>query len=101
LGFKFLKFSYSKRYFNFSNPIDFIVGIIEFLSEISKILSFSFRLFGNIFAGEMLLVVITSLTIGIATLPFYALELFVGVIQAFVFFMLTAVFISVATAEHH
>ncbi len=101
LGFKYLKLGYAKRYFNFSNPMDGIVGIIEFVSEISKILSFSFRLFGNIFAGEMLLVVITSLTIGIATLPFYALELFVGVIQAFVFLMLSAVFISVATADHH
>jgi F-type H+-transporting ATPase subunit a len=101
LGFKFLKLGYAKRYFNFSNAMDGIVGIIEFVSEISKILSFSFRLFGNIFAGEMLLVVITSLTIGLATLPFYALEIFVGVIQAFVFLMLTTVFISVATADHH
>jgi F-type H+-transporting ATPase subunit a len=57
-------------------------------------------LFGNVFAGEVLISVITMLTFGIATLPFLGLELFVGVIQAFVFFMLTAVFLSLATTSH-
>ncbi len=101
LGFKYLKLNFAKRYIDFSNPIKFIVGIIELFSEVSKVISFSFRLFGNIFAGEMLLLVITTITLGIATLPFYALEIFVGVIQAFVFLMLTAVFISVAINTEH
>lgn len=101
LGFKYLHFGFAKRYINFSNPINFIVGIIELFSEISKLISFSFRLFGNIFAGEMLLLVITTITVGIATLPFYALEIFVGLIQAFVFLMLTTVFIKVAINTEH
>lgn len=101
LGFKYLKLGFAKRYIDISNPIKFLVGIIELFSEASKVISFSFRLFGNIFAGEMLLLVITTITLGIATLPFYALEIFVGVIQAFVFLMLTAVFISVAVNTEH
>jgi F-type H+-transporting ATPase subunit a len=96
-----LKKDYFKKFFDFSNPLNTFIGLVELLSEVSKLLSFSFRLFGNIFAGEMLLVVITGITYGIMTLPFLGLELFVGVIQAFVFFMLTTVFISVATTKQH
>lgn len=92
-------FSYFKRFFNFTNPILFFVGLLEIVSEFAKILSFSFRLFGNIFAGEVLLVVIGSLLPFLAPLPFYGLELFVGFIQALVFTMLTLVFIKMALAE--
>jgi F-type H+-transporting ATPase subunit a len=95
------KFGYLKKYFNFSDPINFVVGILELVSEIGKIISFAFRLFGNIFAGEVLLTVITAITFGIVTLPFLGLELFVGVIQALIFFMLTAVFIGLARETHH
>ncbi len=91
---------YFKKYFNFSNPIDAFVGILELLSEAGKIVSFTFRLFGNIFAGEVLLIVITSISFGLATLPFLALEVFVGFIQAFVFFMLIVIFLSVAVVPH-
>jgi len=101
LGFAALKLGHLKRYIDLSNPLNTFIGLVELLSEVSKLLSFSFRLFGNIFAGEMLLAVMTSLTYGVLTLPFLALELFVGVIQAFVFFMLTTVFISVATTKQH
>ena len=101
LGYMALKKDYFKKFFDFSNPLNTFIGLVELLSEVSKLLSFSFRLFGNIFAGEMLLVVITGITYGIMTLPFLGLELFVGVIQAFVFFMLTTVFISVATTKQH
>lgn len=92
---------YSKRFFNFSNPIMTFVGLIELVSEVAKLLSFSFRLFGNVFAGEVLLVVISSLVPYIVPLPFYFLELFVGFIQAMVFAMLTLVFLKVATVESH
>lgn len=92
---------YSKRFFNFSNPIMTFVGLIELVSEVAKLLSFSFRLFGNVFAGEVLLVVISSLVPYIVPLPFYFLELFVGFIQAMVFAMLTLVFLKVATVEAH
>lgn len=80
--------------------INFLWKTLELVLEIAKIISFSFRLFGNIFAGEVLLVVITTLTYGIATLPFLGLEIFVGFIQALVFIFLTMVFIKVGS-EHH
>ena len=92
---------YSKKFFNFSNPINFFVGLLELVSEFAKIVSFSFRLFGNVFAGEVLLVVITGLVPFFVPLPFYAMELFVGFVQALVFTMLTLVFIKMATEAHH
>lgn len=93
--------NYSKKFFNFSNPINFFVGILELVSEFAKIVSFSFRLFGNVFAGEVLLVVITGLVPFFVPLPFYAMELFVGFVQALVFTMLTLVFIKMAVESHH
>ncbi len=100
LGIIRLKGQFLQKYFSFKGAIEFFVGILELVSEFGKLISFSFRLFGNVFAGEILLVVITSISIGLATLPFYMLELFVGAIQAFVFFFLTAVFIGLATTPH-
>lgn len=89
-----------KKYINFSSPIDFVVGLLELVSEISKVISFAFRLFGNIFAGEVLLIIIAFLIPYIVPIPFYALEIFVGFIQALVFTMLTAVFMTMATVSH-
>lgn len=100
-GFKYLGLGYLKKYINLSNPIMFFIGLLEIVSEISKIMSFSFRLFGNIFAGEVLLVVVATLVPVLASTPFLFLEVFVGLIQALVFSMLTAVFLSAAVAEHH
>lgn len=93
-------FKYAGKYINFHSPIDFFMGILEIISEIAKIVSFAFRLFGNIFAGEVLLVIIAYLLPYLAPLPFYALEIFVGFIQALVFTMLTAVFMTMATISH-
>jgi len=90
---------YAQKFFNFHNPILFFVGILELFGEVAKMISFSFRLFGNIFAGEVLLVVVGSLVAYIAPLPFYGLELFVGFIQALVFSTLTLVFLKMATTE--
>lgn len=98
-GIKTLGVSYLKKFINFSNPIMFFVGILELISEFSKIISFTFRLFGNIFAGEVLLTVIAFLMPIIVPLPFLGLELFVGFIQALVFSMLTCVFLSLATVK--
>lgn len=81
--------------------LSFYIGLIELISEMAKIISFSFRLFGNIFAGEVLLLVIPSLITLLLPLPFLGLEIFVGLIQAFIFAMLTMVFMTVATIEHH
>lgn len=90
-----------RKYFN-PNPTFTFVGIIEFISEFTKVISFSFRLFGNIFAGEVLLVVIATLLPLVGPLPFYFLELFVGFIQGFVFALLSLVFFTIAaTAEEH
>lgn len=88
------------KFFNFKSPIDFFVGILEFVSEISKLISFSFRLFGNVFAGEVLLVVMMFLVPYILPLPFFMLEMFVGLIQALVFTTLTLVFLKMATETH-
>jgi F-type H+-transporting ATPase subunit a len=99
-GFAKLKLGYLKKFFNFKSPIDFFTGILELISEFTKIISFSFRLFGNIFAGEVLLAVVVSLVPVIAPLPFVGLEIFVGFIQALVFAMLTLVFIQMATLDH-
>jgi F-type H+-transporting ATPase subunit a len=90
---------YAKRFINLSNPINFFLGLLEILSEVSRIISFAFRLFGNIFAGEVLLAVMAFLMPFIAPLPFLSLELFVGFIQALVFSMLAAVFLTLAVDE--
>lgn len=99
-GFRYQGIRYLKKFFNFSNPINAFVGILELVSEFSKIISFTFRLFGNIFAGEVLITVMTFLVPVIAPMPFYALEIFVGVIQGLVFMMLATVFINMATLGH-
>jgi len=100
--------SYFSKFFNvkglFSKPIfgviDFGVGLLEIVSEVSKILSFSFRLLGNIFAGTVLLFVIGSLVPVFAQSFFQLLEFFVGLIQALVFGMLTMMFMAQATRGH-
>jgi F-type H+-transporting ATPase subunit a len=93
-------FNHLGKYFNFKGPIDFFIGILELISEFAKIVSLTFRLFGNVFAGEVLLTIIFSLAPYIIPLPFMFLELFVGMIQAFIFAMITLVSISLHTATH-
>jgi F-type H+-transporting ATPase subunit a len=80
--------------------IDFFVGILELIAEFARLISFSFRLFGNMLAGEILLLMMTFLIPLLLALPFYGLELFVGAIQAFVFAMLTLIFGALAVAGH-
>lgn len=80
--------------------IDLFIGVVELISELGKIVSFSFRLFGNIFAGEVLLGVMAFLIPYVISLPFYGLELFVGFVQALVFMMLSVAFFIVATTSH-
>lgn len=100
-GISHLGLSYFKKFLDFSSPIGFVVGILETVLEFAKIISFAFRLFGNIFAGEVLLVVMTYLIAIAVPAPFYALELFVGFIQALVFSMLSLIFFNLATKGHH
>ncbi len=91
---------YLGKFFSF-NPIFLFVGILEIISEITKIISLSFRLFGNIFAGEVVLATISSLGPFIFPVPFMMLEIIVGLVQALVFSMLTMVFMSVMMTSHH
>lgn len=82
------------------NPINFFVGLIEIISEIAKVASLSFRLFGNVFAGEVLLASIAAMVAWGVPLPFMFLEILVGVIQALIFSVLTVVYFTIASAEH-
>lgn len=113
-GFKYLGArSYLSKFFPFigkgfgqevaKNPIkaiDPVVGLLELISEISKIISFAFRLLGNLFAGMVLLFVMAFL-LPIANLAFFGLEFFVGLIQAAVFGLLMLIFMVSATTSHH
>lgn len=100
---------YLSKFFNFRTMftvpmfgvIDFAVGLLELVSEFAKILSFGFRLFGNIFAGALLISILGALTAVVVPSALYGLEVFVGIIQAYVFSMLALVFISQATVSHH
>lgn len=93
---------YLKHWFSL-NPILLFVGLLEIVSEFTKVLSLSFRLFGNIFAGEVVLATIAKIapfTAFIVPLPFYFLEIIVGFVQAAVFMMLTLVFMVILTEKH-
>lgn len=81
----------------FTALVEFGVGLLEIISEVAKLVSLSLRLFGNIFAGEVLLTVLASIIAYIVPLPFIGLELLVGFIQSMVFSMLVLVYLSVAT----
>ncbi|MQC27957.1 MAG: F0F1 ATP synthase subunit A [Chloroflexi bacterium] len=107
-AFSTLGFGYLKKFFAFGNLlrgrpmgiIDVFVGLLELVSELIRMVSFTFRLFGNVFAGEVLLLMMSFLVPLVLVDVFYGLELFVGLIQAFVFAMLTLVFAQTAVASH-
>lgn len=82
------------------NPIKFFVGLVESIGEVAKIASLSFRLFGNIFAGEVLLASMMAIFAYFLPLPFMFLEIIVGLVQALVFSILTLAFMSMATSSH-
>ena len=118
LGFRAVGINYLNKYLNFGRlgkflfrekigPFDLIfpfvdifVGFLELIAEIAKLISFSFRLFGNIFAGSVLLFIIGSLVPVVIQSGFVFLELFVGLVQALVFGMLVMVFMTMATIAH-
>ncbi len=95
-------FRYMSRFFTLKSPIAFFVGLLEFIAELARLVSFSARLFGNMLAGEILLFVMTFLVGAAAPIlvVFYGLEVFVGAIQAFVFGALTLVFAMLAVTSH-
>jgi len=110
VGFRAQGFGYLSKFFNFRTmfkvpffgAMDFLVGLLELISELSKVLSFAFRLFGNMFAGIVLVAIVAGLLGKVSILPSMVMmfELFVGLIQAFVFGMLTMVFMAQATQGH-
>jgi F-type H+-transporting ATPase subunit a len=81
-------------------PVMFFVGILELVGEAAKVASLSFRLFGNVFAGEVLLASMAALLAYVLPIPFLGLEIFVGLIQALIFSMLTLVYFSIASENH-
>ena len=91
---------YFKRYFSL-NPINLFVGFLEIVSEFTKVVSLSFRLFGNIFAGGVVLGIISGISALIIPIPFFLLEIIVGLVQALIFAMLTMVFMSILTTPHN
>ena len=107
VGVKALGIGYFTKFFNFATlfksplgGIDVAVGLLELIGDFAKILSFSFRLLGAMFAGAILLFVMSFL-LPILPWPFFILEFFVGAIQALVFALLTAIFMQLATISHH
>jgi len=89
------------KYITFRNfPLGLIIGFFEFIAEFARIISFSFRLFGNVLAGDILLLVLGTLAPVVGPTIFYPFELFTGFIQAFVFAALTLVFLSLAVTGH-
>jgi F-type H+-transporting ATPase subunit a len=94
---------YGGKFINFSSPLNFVVGLIELVSELARLVSFSFRLFGNIFAGEVLIAVVAFFVPYILPVPLMAFEMFVGLVQAAIFTLLTLFFIKLAITapEHH
>jgi F-type H+-transporting ATPase subunit a len=110
IGFRAQRFGYFSKFFNtrrmfqvpFFGAMDFIVGLLELISELAKVISFTFRLFFNMFAG-IILVAVAAFLLGkftIVSSMLYLFELFVGIVQAFVFGMLTMVFMAQATQGH-
>ncbi len=102
LAVKYLGLSdYLKRWFSLQMfPVFLFVGFLEIVSEFTKIVSLSFRLFGNIFAGEVVLSTVASIFAFVVPLPFYFLEIIVGFVQAAVFMMLTLVFMVLLSEKH-
>lgn len=99
-GFRAHKLGYLREFFRFGNPIQTFIGLLELVSHFIRLISFTFRLFGNMLAGEIVLFMMTFLTIFMTPIIFYGLEILVGGVQAMVFMGLTLVFTVMAVAPH-
>lgn len=91
---------YFSKFVNFSSPIGFVVGLIELISEVARLVTFSFRLFGNMFAGKVLILLVLFFIPYLAPVPLVLYETFVSVIQGAVFALLTLFFIKIAITPH-
>ncbi len=99
-GFRAHRLGYLREFFRFGNPVQMFIGLLELVSHFIRLISFTFRLFGNMLAGEIVLFMMTFLTIVVTPVIFYGLEILVGGVQAMVFMGLTLVFTSMAVASH-
>ncbi len=100
-GFQALGLGYLGKFFNFrEGALGVYVGLIELISEFSRIISFAFRIYGNIFGGEVILAVMAYLFAYLLPLPFYGFELFVALMQALIFAILTLIFMQMAVQAH-
>ncbi|MDE2836792.1 MAG: F0F1 ATP synthase subunit A [Chloroflexota bacterium] len=99
-GFRVHRFGYLREFFRFGNPVQTFIGLLELISHFIRIISFTFRLFGNMLAGEIVLFMMTFLTFFVTPIIFYGLEILVGGVQALVFMGLTLVFTVLAVAPH-
>lgn len=97
LGF----WKYGGKFVNLHSPIGFVVGVIELISEVARLISFSFRLFGNIFAGKVLILVVMAFAPYIIPVPLLLYEVLVAFIQAGIFAILTLFFVKIAVTEPH
>lgn len=97
LGF----FKYAGKFINFKSPIDFFIGILEIIGNLARLVSLSFRLFGNILAGHLLIIVLMFFAPYLLPLPFMGFEVFIAVMQAGIFALLTLFFIKLSIAEPH
>jgi F-type H+-transporting ATPase subunit a len=94
-------FKYVGKYVNLKSPIGFAVGLIELVSNLGRLISFSFRLFGNVFAGEVMILVASYFLPYVLPAPLMGFEMFIGLVQALVFAMLTLFFIKLAIMDPH
>jgi F-type H+-transporting ATPase subunit a len=91
---------YGGKFITFKSPMKFVVGVIELISELARIITFAFRLFGNIFAGKVLILVVMFFVPLFLPVPFLVFETFVGFIQAVIFALLTLFFTKIAIEMH-
>lgn len=97
LGF----FKYASKFINFKSPVDFFIGVLEIIGNLARLVSLSFRLFGNILAGHLLIIVLMFFVPYLLPLPFMGFEVFIAVMQAGIFALLTLFFIKLSIAEPH
>lgn len=100
VGFRIHRLGYLREFFRLDHPIQAFVGILELLSHLIRLVSFTFRLFGNMLAGEIVLFMMTFLLVFVGPVVFYGLEILVGGVQALIFMGLTLVFAVMASAAH-
>lgn len=91
---------YGRKFISFKSPMKFAIGLIELVSEIARLITFAFRLFGNVFAGKVLILALMFFVPLFLPIPFLAFETFVGLIQAAIFALLTLFFTKIAIEMH-